>query len=98
MLIHTLYSLLQHLLSLLGLPCLHQSLPADGSQQCPLLPRSRSYRAPTVYSQLSVAAKCPRLKHLGMSHTVNAVPLLRSRLLAEPIIAVSNCFSGIVSL
>jgi hypothetical protein len=40
---HTLQ--LQHALNLLGLLCLHQSLPGDGSQQFPLLPYSRSIPA-----------------------------------------------------
>jgi hypothetical protein len=47
LLIHTLCSSLQHVLRFLSL-CLHQSLSAGGSQQCPLLPWSRSYRLNTV--------------------------------------------------
>jgi hypothetical protein len=37
-LIHALFSPLEHVLSLLSLLCLHQSLSGDGSQQCLLLP------------------------------------------------------------
>jgi hypothetical protein len=44
----SLCSLLQEILSVLSLQCLHQSLPGDGSQQCPLLPCSRSYGLVTV--------------------------------------------------
>jgi hypothetical protein len=47
-LIHTLFSSLLHILSLLSLLCLHQSLPCDGSEQCLLLSCSRSYRLATV--------------------------------------------------
>jgi hypothetical protein len=45
-------------LSLLSLLCLHQSLPGDGSQQCPLFPWSRSYLLATV-SQLTHCSNCP---------------------------------------
>jgi hypothetical protein len=45
---HTLWSLLQDVLSLLSLPYLHQSLPNHGCQQCPLLPCSSSYGLATV--------------------------------------------------
>jgi hypothetical protein len=48
LLIRTFYSSLQRVLSLLSLLCLHQSLPGDESQQCPLLPCSRSYLSVTV--------------------------------------------------
>jgi hypothetical protein len=47
LLIHKLCSSLQHVLSLLSL-YFHQSLPDDGSQQCPMLPCSRSYWLVTV--------------------------------------------------
>jgi hypothetical protein len=46
--IHTLCSALRHMLRLLSLLCLHQSLPGDGSQQCSVLPCSRPYRLVTV--------------------------------------------------
>jgi hypothetical protein len=45
------------MLSLLNLLCFHQSLPGNGSQQCPLLPSSRPYRLVTV-SQLTHYANC----------------------------------------
>jgi hypothetical protein len=51
-LIHTHTSSLQHLLSLLSLLCLHQSLPGDRSKQCPLLACSRSYQLAS-HSQLT---------------------------------------------
>jgi hypothetical protein len=38
--------------------CLNQSLPGDGSQQCPLLPCSRSYWLETV-SQITHSSNCP---------------------------------------
>jgi hypothetical protein len=41
-------SSLQYVLSLLILLCLHQSLPGDGYQPCPLFPCSRSYRLVTA--------------------------------------------------
>jgi hypothetical protein len=47
-LIHALCSSLQHVLSLLSLPCLHQSLPGDGSRQRPLFPWSDSSRLTNV--------------------------------------------------
>jgi hypothetical protein len=42
---------------LLSLVCLHQSLPGDGSQQCPVLPQSHSYWLATV-SQLTHCCNC----------------------------------------
>jgi hypothetical protein len=57
-LIHTVCSSLQHVLSLLSLLCLHQSLPGDGFQECLLLPCSCSYRLATV-PQLTHCSKCP---------------------------------------
>jgi hypothetical protein len=45
---HTICSSLQHVVSLLNLLCLYQSLPEDGFQQCPLFPCSPSYRLTTV--------------------------------------------------
>jgi hypothetical protein len=39
-LMHTLYSSLQHVLSLFSLPCLHRLSPGNGSELCPLLPCS----------------------------------------------------------
>jgi hypothetical protein len=68
-LIYILCNSLQHVLSLFNLLCLHQSLPADGSQRCQLLPCSRSYRLIThnylIFLQLSsqgslVIAAAPR--------------------------------------
>jgi hypothetical protein len=47
----------QNAWSLLSLLCLHQSLPGEGSQQCPLLPCSHSYRLATV-SQLTQYSSC----------------------------------------
>jgi hypothetical protein len=58
---HTLCSSLQQVLSLLSLLCLHQSLPGDGSQQCPLLPCSSSYRLANV----------PQLTHCSNSPAYN---------------------------
>jgi hypothetical protein len=57
-LIHTLCSSLQHAISLRSLLCLHQSLPAVGYQQCPLLLCSRSYRLATV-PQTTKSHICP---------------------------------------
>jgi hypothetical protein len=54
----TIANSLQHVLSVLSLLCLHQSLPGDGSQQCPLLPCSRSYWFATV-AQLSTLNTTP---------------------------------------
>jgi hypothetical protein len=56
-LIHSRCRSLQHVLSLLSLLC-HQPLLGGGSQQCPLLPCSRSYRVATV-SQLTHCFSCP---------------------------------------
>jgi hypothetical protein len=52
------YDSLQHVLSLFSMLCLHQSLPGDGSQQCPLLPCSYSYRLANV-SELTYCFNCP---------------------------------------
>jgi hypothetical protein len=61
-LIHTLCSSLQHILSLLSLLCLHQSLSGDdGSQPCPLLACSRCYRLANV-PQLTHCSSCPAYK------------------------------------
>jgi hypothetical protein len=49
--IDELYFSLQHMLSL------HQSLPGNGFQRCPMLPRSRLYRLATV-SQLIYCSNC----------------------------------------
>jgi hypothetical protein len=83
-LIYTLCSSLQHVLSLLRPLCLHQSLPYVGSQQCPLLPCSRSHR-PATDSQLTHCSSC--LAYIGTlnlllficclaKHAENIIPLL----------------------
>jgi hypothetical protein len=56
-LIHTHCSLFQHVLILAILLCLHQSLPGDGSQQCPLFPCSRSYRLANVPQTIRIKVK-----------------------------------------
>jgi hypothetical protein len=76
-LIHAVFSSLQHALSLLTHLRLHQSLPGDGSQQCPLL---RCWRlSHNSMFQLSC------LWHLSTDRTENTVPLL-----LFPIVAVQT--------
>jgi hypothetical protein len=72
-LIQTLCSSLQHVLSLLSLLCLHQSLPGDGSQECPLLPCSRSYRLAT-FPRPTHCSNCCGYNISAL--TENTVPLL----------------------
>jgi hypothetical protein len=65
-LMHTLCCSLQHVVNLLILLCLHESLPADGSQQCPLLPCSHSYQLATV-PQLTHSSSCPTYNILAQT-------------------------------
>jgi hypothetical protein len=54
LLIYTLYKSLQHMLNLLSVLRLNQSLPGNGSQQCLLL-CSRPYQLATSHSSLMMA-------------------------------------------
>jgi hypothetical protein len=100
---HTLCSSLQHVLSLLSLLCFHQLLPGDGSQQCPLLPCSRSYRLVTV-PQLIKSQTCPayniwhgpHIKHLSQQLFYCCVtqlshgPRRERRFSVRPLVRVRN--------
>jgi hypothetical protein len=63
---HTVCSSLQHVLTQLSLLCLHQSLPGDGFQQCPLFLCSHSYQFVTA-PQLTHCFSCPAYNILAQT-------------------------------
>jgi hypothetical protein len=64
--------------------CVRQSLPGDGSQQCPLLPRSHSYRLATV-SQLIHCSNCQFSTGCQVRSVYDWRSVSRSVLVSSPI-------------